>query len=82
MRILGCVFVACGIGLTLTIFFFWPGMACVGVGALLCCAGKKRQPVTPEMPAVPYMPGTVCPECKAEDGAHVLSCKILHAQAN
>lgn len=44
MRILGLLFIILGIGLCFTVLLFVPGAIAVGVGALLCIAGKDHTP--------------------------------------
>ena len=44
MRILGLLFVLFGLVLCFTVLLAGAGLPCIGVGALLCIAGRDKQP--------------------------------------
>jgi formate hydrogenlyase subunit 3/multisubunit Na+/H+ antiporter MnhD subunit len=44
MRILGYLFIACGLVLCFTILFFTWGLGAIAAGALLCIAARDEQP--------------------------------------
>jgi hypothetical protein len=41
MKTLGIIFIVVGCLMCLTLFLLMPGLVSIGVGALLCIAGKK-----------------------------------------
>jgi hypothetical protein len=46
MKTLGIIFIVVGVLMCLTFILLMPGLACIGVGALLCIAGKKSAAVS------------------------------------
>lgn len=44
MRILGLLFILGGVWLCWTVLFWWVGLVTIGVGALLCIAGRGSAP--------------------------------------